>query len=57
LGIVLDEQREKDIVKNIDGITFVVSPSEEKELKNVEILYSPYYVNDGFYVRAFKGRE
>jgi hypothetical protein len=57
LGIVLDEQREKDIVKNIDGITFVVSSSEEKELKNVEILYSPYYVNDGFYVRAFKGRE
>jgi hypothetical protein len=35
----------------------VCDRKEELELKNVEILYSPYYLNDGFYVKAFEGRK
>lgn len=57
LGLALDEQKENDIVRTLDGITFVCDRKEELELKNVEILYSPYYLNDGFYVKAFEGRK
>lgn len=55
LGLALDEQGENDIVRTFDNITFLVDRKEETELKNVEILFSPYYINNGFYVRSFSG--
>ncbi|MEQ8197945.1 MAG: iron-sulfur cluster biosynthesis family protein [Clostridiaceae bacterium] len=52
LGIFSDEQREDDTTVNIGGIKFLSDKSEEIYLKNVEILYSENYVNNGFYVRS-----
>lgn len=57
LGLALEEQKEKDIVRTIEGITFAIDSKEELELKNVEILHSPYYINHGFYVKTFSGRK
>ncbi len=54
LGIVLDEQREDDILEIVQGISFLVKKDELIYLNDVEILYSPYYINDGFYVRSAK---
>lgn len=56
LGIALDEQRTSDIVRTINEITFAVSREEEADFRNVEILHSKHYVNNGFYVRSFNGR-
>ncbi len=57
LGLALDEQKENDLVRTVDGITFVVDKKEELDFKNTEILHSKYYINDGFYVKAFSGRK
>lgn len=57
LGLALEEQKNTDIVKLVEGITFSMDPKEQIELKNVEILYSPHYVNHGFYVKTFTGRK
>lgn len=57
MGFVLDEQRENDLVRAVSGITFLIDRKDETELKNVEILYSPYYIDHGFYVRSFSGRS
>ncbi|MEQ8154956.1 MAG: iron-sulfur cluster biosynthesis family protein [Clostridiaceae bacterium] len=52
LGIFPDEQRENDIIINLQGIKFLADKNEEIYLTNVEILYSEHYVNNGFYVRS-----
>lgn len=50
LSVVLDEQKENDIVENVDGINFVVNKDEEFVFEDCTISYKKTFFGETFKV-------